>query len=222
MTTVVPRAFRSETTSITLAHSRKSRPVVGSSSTTIGGSSTMIDASAKSWRVPRFKRKGSASPSKPKRSIIASTFASALAPARPWAAKPNSSSSRTVLQQICRSGFWNRKPTFEASSLVLSCEVGAPSIKTSPDVGFKRPLIRRIVVDFPAPFVPTKATKSPSPTVKLTSRKMASSPSYEALTWRNSIMRKPPSQIVAPRTRKRRPRRCTPPARTPVRAHAAC
>ena len=191
MITVVPQAFSSAMTSITLTHSRKSRPVVGSSSTTTGGSITMIDASASSWRVPRLSRNGSASPSKPNRSIIASTFASASASARPCARRPNSSSSRTVEQQIWRSGFWNRKPTFAASWLVRSCVVGTPSMRTWPDEGFNRPLIRRIVVDLPAPFVPTNATKSPSGMQKLTSRRMGSSPSYDALTFLNSIMPKP-------------------------------
>ena len=177
MMTVVPRAFISAITSITLPHSRKSSPVVGSSSTTTAGSSTMMEASAKSCRVPRLSRNGSAAPSKPKRSIIASTFASASASARPCAVKPKSSSSRTVLQQIWRSGFWNRKPTFAASSLVRSWQVGTPSMSTSPALGFNRPLTRRIVVDLPAPFVPTNATNSPSATVKLTSRRMGSSPS---------------------------------------------
>ncbi len=64
-----------------------------------------------------------------------------------------------------------------ASSLVFRAVVGTPSTITSPAVGFRSPLARRMVVDFPAPLVPTKATKSPSPTVKLTSRSTASSPS---------------------------------------------
>ena len=64
-----------------------------------------------------------------------------------------------------------------ASSLVFRAPVGTPSMSTSPAVGFSRPLTRRMVVDLPAPLVPTKATKSPSFTVKLTSRSTASSPS---------------------------------------------
>ena len=69
-----------------------------------------MDASAKSCRVPRLSKNGSASASNPKRSIMASTRASASASARPCARKPNSSSSRTVAQQICRSGFGTGSP----------------------------------------------------------------------------------------------------------------
>ena len=69
--------------------------------------------------------------------------------------------------------------------------VGTPSMRTWPDDGFSKPLTRRIVVDLPAPFVPTNATKSPSGMRKLTSRRMGSSPSYDALTFSNSIMPKP-------------------------------
>ncbi len=56
MMTVVPPSFSSRTTSITFTHSRKSRPVVGSSRIMVGGASTMMEASARSWRVPRFSR----------------------------------------------------------------------------------------------------------------------------------------------------------------------
>ena len=108
---------------------------------------------------------------------MASTRASASDPSSPSALNPNISSSRTVLQQICRSGFWKRKPMRRASSLVFREVVGTPSMSTSPEVGFKSPFASRIVVDFPAPLVPTKATKSPSFTVKLTSFSTASSPS---------------------------------------------
>ena len=54
--TVVPFSFSSRTTSITFTHSRKSRPVVGSSRMMVGGASTMIEARASSCRVPRFSR----------------------------------------------------------------------------------------------------------------------------------------------------------------------
>ena len=64
-----------------------------------------------------------------------------------------------------------------ASSRVFREVVGTSSMSTSPEVGFRSLLARRIVVDFPAPLVPTKATKSPSFTVKLTSASTASSPS---------------------------------------------
>ena len=64
-----------------------------------------------------------------------------------------------------------------ANSLVFREVVGTPSMSTSPEVGFKSPFTSRIVVDFPAPLVPTKATKSPLFTVKLTSFSTASSPS---------------------------------------------
>ena len=100
--------------------------------------------------------------------MMASTRASASAPACPSARNPNSSSSRTVVQQIWRSGFWNKKPTRRASSLVRSSAVETPSMSTWPASGFSKPFIRRIVVDFPAPFVPTNATNSPSRMAKLT------------------------------------------------------
>ena len=174
MTTVAPRLWMPRTMPITFSHSRKSSPVVGSSSTSTGGSSTATEASARSWRAPRFRRNGSSSGAKPNSPMIASTRASAFASAIPSALKPNSSSSRTVGQQICRSGFWKRKPTRRASSLVLSAVVGAPSMTTSPASGFNRPFIRRIAVDLPAPFVPTNATNSPSPMVKLTPFRMGS------------------------------------------------
>ena len=45
-------------------------------------------------------------------------------------------------------------------------------MSTWPPSGFNRPFTRRIVVDFPAPFVPTNATNSPSRMVKLTPFKM--------------------------------------------------
>ena len=106
--------------------------------------------------------------------MMASTRASASGPACPSALNPNSSSSRTVLQQIWRSGFWNRKPTRRASSLVRSSVVGTPSTSTWPASGFSKPFTRRIVVDFPAPFVPTNATNSPSRMVKLTPLRMGS------------------------------------------------
>ena len=54
--TVVPFSFSSRTTSITFTHSRKSRPVVGSSRMMVGGASTMMEARASSCRVPRFSR----------------------------------------------------------------------------------------------------------------------------------------------------------------------
>ena len=122
-------------------------------------------------------RKGSSLGSKPKSSMSASTRASASGPSIPSALKPNSSSSRTVLQQICRSGFWNRKPTVRANSLVLSSVVGTPSTSTWPESGFNKPFTRRIVVDLPAPFVPTNATNSPRSTAKLTPFKMGSAAS---------------------------------------------
>ena len=79
-----------------------------------------------------------------------------------------------MVQQIWRSGFWNRKPTRRASSLVRSSVVGTPSTSTWPASGFSKPFTRRIVVDFPAPFVPTNAANSPSGMVKLTPLRMGS------------------------------------------------
>ena len=131
-----------------------------------------MEASASSCRAPRFNRNGSSSGPKPNSSTSASTRASASGPSSPSALKPNSSSSRTVLQHIWLSGFWNRKPTVRASSLVLSSVVGAPSMSTWPLSGFNKPFIRRIVVDLPAPFVPTNATNSPWSMAKLTPFKM--------------------------------------------------
>ena len=133
-----------------------------------------MEASAKSWRAPRFSRNGSSSALKWNSSMMSCTRASASGPSAPSALKPNSSSSRTVLQQIWLSGFWNRKPTRRASSLVRRSVVGTPSMSTRPASGLSSPLIRRIVVDFPAPFVPTNATNSPSRIVKLTPFKMGS------------------------------------------------
>ena len=92
---------------------------------------------------------------------MASTRASASDPSSPSALNPNISSSRTVLQQICRSGFWKRKPMRRASSLVFREVVGTPSMSTSPEVGFKSPFASRIVVDFPAPLVPIIPSMSP-------------------------------------------------------------
>ena len=74
-------------------------------------------------------------------------------------------------------GFWNKKPTRRASSLVRRSLVGTPSMSTWPASGLSRPFIRRIVVDFPAPFVPTNATNSPSRMVKLTPFRMGADPS---------------------------------------------
>ena len=104
--------------------------------------------------------------------MMASTRARASSVSAPCALKPNFSSSRTLLQQIWRSGFWKRKPTRRASSLVLSWVVGVPSMRTWPAVGLSRPLMRRMVVDLPAPLVPTKAMNSPSSIVKDTSLRM--------------------------------------------------
>ena len=192
MMTVVPFSCSRRMMLMTSTHSRKSRPVVGSSSTTTGGASTTIDASANNCRVPRFNRNGSSSGSKPNSSIISSTRRSAASSSAPSALKPKSSSSRTVDEQIWLSGFWNRKPTLRAISLVLSCVVDTPSMSTSPDSGFNRPFTRRIVVDLPAPFVPTNATNSPSRTMNDTPFKMGIDASYDAQTSRNSIMRPPP------------------------------
>ena len=136
-----------------------------------------MDANANSWRAPRFNRNGSSSGSKANSSTIASTRESASGPSSPSALKPNSSSSRTVLQQIWLSGFWNKKPTRRASSLVRRSLVGTSSMSTWPASGLSRPFIRRIVVDFPAPFVPTNATNSPSRMVKLTPFRMGADPS---------------------------------------------
>ena len=134
-----------------------------------------MDASASSWRAPRFNRNGSSSGSEANSSTIASTRVGVRS-VQPQH-EPNSSSSRTVLQQIWLSGFWNKKPTRRDSSLVRRSLVGTPSMSTWPASGLSRPFIRRIVVDFPAPFVPTNATNSPSRMVKLTPFRMGADPS---------------------------------------------
>ena len=78
-------------------------------------------------------------------------------------------SSRTVFLQICRSGFWNRKPTCFALSLTEVTAVSAPWISTRPLVGFSNPSIRRTVVVFPVPLAPRSATNSPFSSRKDTS-----------------------------------------------------
>ena len=93
---------------------------MGSSSTTTGGASATMDASARQLPRAAVHEEG----------VLAGVEAEFLdervhagvglrGRPSPSASKPNSSSSRTVLQQIWRSGFWNRKPTVRAKALVL-------------------------------------------------------------------------------------------------------
>jgi hypothetical protein len=63
---------------------------------------------------------------------------------------------------------WSRAPTRPPA---MASRGSSPSVRMDPLVGFRRPSIRLIAVDFPAPFGPSRATVCPIGMSMLTPRR---------------------------------------------------
>jgi hypothetical protein len=87
---------------------------------------------------------------------------------------PNDTSSRTVGEKSWASELWNTKPTRARnaranwSSSSVAAVSSVPNAWTVPRSGPRSPASNLSIVDLPQPFAPSRATRSPAPTVRET------------------------------------------------------
>ena len=142
----------------------------GSSRIRISGSMASTVATATRRRCPNDRWWGgrAACSSMPTAARAAFTLVSSSGPRRPRLAGPKATSSATVGMNSWSSGSWNTIPTRRRISLRCSAATGRPATAILPAPGRSTPLHWSTRVVLPAPLGPSRATRSPRWTWKLT------------------------------------------------------